>query len=132
MPKPFNNKRVFRKTKVSQAEFDKIAEEAIVAEEMLSSERFEFIRKILLSAKEYAQTSIVENTIMDASEETSISDGIKRILTQPKKVQVDELSGQYKLVDKFFKELQGFIATKANIDKQIDKGTVVIDEPKVR
>lgn len=123
----YDNKRVYRKTIISQEEFDKIADEAIAAEEMLTSDKFKFIREILLSAKEYAKTSIVENTIMEVSEEVTVSDRIKKIFTQPKKVQVDELSGQYKLVKKFFDELQGYIDTKKNLDDQINQETVVID-----
>jgi len=128
----YDNKRVFKKTTISQTEYDRITEESVVAEEILDSDRFKFVRNILLSAKEYAQTSIVENTIMDASEEITISDSVKKIFTQKKKVQVDELSGQYKLVKKFFDELQGYVDTKANVEKQIAKGTVEIDDPEVR
>ncbi len=124
----YDNKRVYKKTLISQEEFDKITEEAVVAEELLNKDRFKFIREILLSAQEYAQTSIVENTIMDVSEEVTVSDRIKKIFTQPKKVQVDELSGQYKLVKKFFDELQGYVNIKASIDNQIAIGTVVVDE----
>jgi len=128
----YNNKRVFKKTTISQGEYDRITEESVAAEEILTEDRFKFARDILLSAKEYASTSIIENTILDASEEITVSDRVKKIFTQKKKVQVNELSGQYKLVKKFFDELQGYVDTKANVEKQIAKGTVEIDDPEVR
>jgi len=128
----YDNKRVFKKTTISQGEYDRITEESVAAEEILTEDRFKFARDILLSAKDYASTSIIENTILDASEEITVSDRVKKIFTQKKKVQVNELSGQYKLVKKFFDELQGYVDTKANIEKQIAKGTVEIDDPEVR
>lgn len=128
---PYNNKRVYKKTTISQDEYNRITDEAIAAEEILSSDRFKFVRDILLSAQEYAQTAIVENTIMDVSEERIITSTIKKIFTQTKKVQVDELSGQYKLVKKFFDELQGYVSIKNDVDRQIENDQVIIDEPKV-
>lgn len=125
--KPYNNKRVFKKTILSQAEYEKITDEAHVADELLNNERFAFVRDILLSAKEYAQTSIVENTVMKISEEVTVSENIKKIFTQPKKVQVDELSGQYKLVQKFFDELQGYIDIKNEVEDKIAKELVEVD-----
>lgn len=122
------NKRVYKKTKISQEEYDRITEEAHAAEELLTNDRFAFAKNILLSAKNYAQTSIVENTIMDVSEEVTISKSIKKIFTQPKKVQVDELSGQYKLVNKYLNELQEYIDLKNSIEQQIAEDKVVIDD----
>ncbi len=65
---------------------------------------------------------------MDVAEEVTVSDRIKKnILRQPKKIQVDELSGQYKLVKKFFDELEGYIATKKNLEEQINSDQVIVD-----
>jgi len=125
---PYNNKRVYRKTIISKDEYDKVIEEASVAGIILNEDRFDFVRQILLSAKEYAATSIIENTIMDASKEVTISNVVKKIFTQKKEVQVDELSGQYKLVKKFFDELQGYIDTRDAMVAQIEAGTASIDE----
>ena len=125
---PYNNKRVYHKTVISQVEYDQIIDEASVAKQLLTDEKFEFVRQILLSAKEYAKNSILENTVMDVAEEVTVSDRIKKIFRQPKKIQVDELSGQYKLVKKFFDELQGYIDTKDAMVAQIEAGTASIDE----
>ena len=76
---PYNNKRVYRKTIISKDEYDKVIEEASVAGIILNEDRFDFVRQILLSAKEYAATSIIENTIMDASKEVTISNVVKKI-----------------------------------------------------
>jgi len=125
---PYNNKRVYRKTIISKDEYDKVIEEASVAGIILNEDRFDFVRQILLSAKEYAATSIIENTIMDASKEVTISNVVKKIFTQKKEVQVDELSGQYKLVKKFFDELQGYIDTRDAMIAQIEAETASIDD----
>jgi len=124
---PYNNKRVYHKTVISQVEYDQIIDEASVAKQLLTDEKFEFVRQILLSAKEYAKNSILENTVMDVAEEVTVSDRIKKIFRQPKKIQVDELSGQYKLVKKFFDELEGYIATKKNLEEQINSDQVIVD-----
>lgn len=124
----YDNKRVYKKTLISKEEHDKILDEAAVAEMFLNDERFAFLREILLSAQRYAQESIVENTIMKVSEEHNISNTIKKIFTQPKRVQVDELSGQYKLVKKFFEEVREYIDLKDNLQDQISNDKVSVNE----
>jgi len=126
-PVPYDNKRVFKKSRISQEEYDKILTEASIAKQVLSDDKFQFIRDILLSAQEYAQTSIIENTVMEVSDEVTISERIKKIFTQTKKVQVDELSGQYKLVKKFFRELEEYIKTRDDIRTQVADDKVIID-----
>jgi hypothetical protein len=45
----------------------------------------------------------------------------------PKKIQVDELCGQYKLVKKFFEDLNSFIKLKDKLEQQIAADKVKID-----
>lgn len=128
MKKPnYNNKRVFRKTIISEAEYDTVLAEAAAAHEILNEPRFEFVRNILEQARDYASTSIIENTVMDVTEEVTISDQLKRLFRQPKKVQVDELSGQYKLVKKFFNELQDYIDTKDSLLDKVANDEVIVE-----
>jgi hypothetical protein len=127
-PIPYDNKRVFRKTTITQEEYNLVEEQAAVVHEFLNDDRFAFIRELLTNAQEYARDSIVENTIMDVSEETIITDTMKRIFHQSKKVQVDELSGQYKLVKKFFEDLSYFMELKQKLDEKIAEDKVRVDD----
>lgn len=122
----YNNKRFYRKTVVSQEEYDKIIDEGTIAWRILNDDEFEFVRLILKSAKNYAKESILNNTITDVSEEATVSDTVKRIFSRKKKEQVDELVGQYKLVNRFFDELQERVDTKDSLEKGLADDKIVI------
>ena len=77
----YNNKRFYKKTIVSKMEYDKIIDEGAVAYEILNDERFEFVRLLLQSPRDYARESILNNTITDVSEEVTVSDRIKKIFS---------------------------------------------------
>lgn len=126
----YDNKRVQRKTIISQDEYDLIIDEAATAYEILNDERFEFVRQLLETPRDYAEKSILENTITDVSEEITISDRVKRIFHKPKKVQIDELAGQYTLVNKFFQDLQDRIETKDQLEKGVANDTIIIEDDK--
>lgn len=115
-------------TIVSKEEYQGIQDDALAASELLNDERFAFIRKYFESIQEYAQTSIVENTVHEVKEVVTISDKLTKIFSTPKKVQVDELSGQYKLVKKFFQDLHQFVQTKKDLDAEIEAGRVKIGD----
>lgn len=124
----YDNKRVYRKTIISQAEHDLIMDEGAAAFEILNEDRFEFVRQLLETPRDYAQKSILENTITDVSEEVTVSDRIKRIFHKTKKAQVDELAGQYTLVNKFFQDLQDRIETKEQLERGVANETIIIQD----
>lgn len=126
----YDNKRVQRKTIISQDEYDLIIDEAATAYEILNDDRFEFVRQLLETPRDYAEKSILENTITDVSEEVTVSDHIKRIFHKPKKAQIDELAGQYTLVNKFFQDLQDRIETKDQLEKGVANDTIIIEDDK--
>jgi len=126
--KKYNNKRFIKKDFLTQEEYDNISTQASAAEEILNGKKFEFFRSLLLAAKDYASTCILENTVKDVTEEVTISENIKKRFFTPKKVQIDELSGQYKLIDKIFSDLQYFIDLKKDTDKHISNERVIINE----
>ena len=84
--KKYNNKRFVKKDFLTQEEYDAIATQASAAEELLKGEKFEFFRSLLLAAKDYASTCILENTVKDVTEEVTISENIKKRFFTPKKV----------------------------------------------
>ena len=126
--KKYNNKRFIKKDFLTQEEYDNISTQASAAEEILNGKKFEFFRSLLLAAKDYASTCILENTVKDVTEEVTISENIKKRFFTPKKVQIDELSGQYKLIGKIFSDLQYFIDLKKDTDKHISNERVIINE----
>ena len=126
--KKYNNKRFIKKDFLTQEEYDNISTQASAAEEILNGKKFEFFRSLLLAAKDYASTCILENTVKDVTEEVTISENIKKRFFTPKKVQIDELSGQYKLIDKIFSDLQYFIDLKKDTDEHISNERVIINE----
>jgi len=126
--KKYNNKRFIKKDFLTQEEYDNISTQASAAEEILNGKKFEFFRSLLLAAKDYASTCILENTVKDVTEEVTISENIKKRFFTPKKVQIDELSGQYKLINKIFSDLQYFIDLKKDTDEHISNERVIINE----
>lgn len=125
--KKYYNKRVFRKTVISKEEYDQVTTQASAASSLLKSDRFEFFRELLLAAKNYASESIIENTVKDVTEEIGVSERLKKTFFTPRKVQIDELSGQYKLVKKIFEDLQYFVDLKKNVDEQIADKKVSVE-----
>lgn len=124
----YDNKRFYKKTIISKEEYDKIVDEGAVAFEILNDERFEFVRLLLQTPRDYARESILNNTITDVSEEVTVSESIKKIFSRKRKDQVDELVGQYKVINKFFADLQDRIDTKEQLERGIANDTIVIQD----
>ncbi len=60
-----------------------------------------FILDFFKDQLSYIEDTILSNNIKDVTEEISLSNSIKRILKITRKEQLNELSGQYKLIKKF-------------------------------
>ena len=118
-----------RKHEISLEEQQKIRDEAAAAREFLEEDRFAFIRELLLNAQKYAEESIVNNTIREVQEIVPITEKLTKVFKLTKKVQVDELSGQYKLVKKFFSDVRYFVAIEEDLDKEVAEGKVILEKP---
>lgn len=113
---------------ISTDEFQSISEQAAGANELLNDPRWQFFRDYLNSSLEYIKESILSNSIRDVEETTRLSDMVSRTLKLSKKVQVDELSGQYKLITKFFKDMQLLSDIKVDLDTEIKAGRVKVND----
>lgn len=116
---------------ISKEEYQLIHDQASVADEILTDGRFQFIRDYFKAQSDYVEKSILENTIHEVREIVTISDKLTKLFVTPKQIQVDELSGQYKLIKKFFEDLEQFVQIKKDLEEAIEKGTVKVDEQKV-
>lgn len=116
------------KKTVSTDEYSLIESQSAAALELIEDERFKFFRDYLQSAIDYVETSILENTIMEVRETHSISDKLIKTFIQPKQVQVDELSGQYKFIKKLLNDMRYFAGLKAELDAEIEQGRVMVEK----
>lgn len=113
---------------ISKEEYKEIQDNAAAADEVLTDGRFQFLRDLLNNQLKYVEQSILENTVHEVREIVTISDKLTKMFITPKKVQVDELSGQYKLIKKFFADLEQTVKIKKDLEEAIEKGKVVIGE----
>lgn len=112
---------------ISKEEYDQIEDRSAVAREFLENDRFQFIRDYFQDNLNYVEKSILNNEITDVEECVTITDKIKRTFFKPKKVQVDELVGQYKLIKKFFNDLNFYVNVKSDLDEATEKGEVIVE-----
>lgn len=113
---------------VSKQEYESIESQAYAARELLEDERFAFVRDYLKSATDYIEKTIIENTVMEVRETHSITDKIIKTFVQPKKVQTDELSGQYKFIKKFLTDLKYYADLKDELDSEVQAKRVLLDD----
>lgn len=112
---------------ITQEEVDQISSQALAASEILSDARFQFVRDYLNNQSSYVEKTILENTIHDVREIVTISDKLTRLFFTPKKVQVDELCGQYKFIKQFFADMEQMIQIKKDLDEAIIAGSVKVN-----
>lgn len=113
---------------VSKQEYELIENQATAARELLEDERFAFLRDYLKSALDYVEKTILENTVMEVRETHTITDKIIKTFIQPKKVQVDELSGQYKFIKKFLADMEYYADLKKQLDAEVEAKRVKLDD----
>lgn len=113
--------------KITKSQYDEIAERSRSAQEFLEAERFGFILRYISNSLESITTAVLNNTVKSVSEEITISDSIKRIFATPKKVQVDELSGQYKWLSQFLNDMAYYASELPELERKIADGSVTIE-----
>ena len=113
---------------ISQAEHQETIDSASAAREILNDERFQFVINYFQDAINYANTSIMTNSIREVQEVIPFTEKLTRIFKIPKKVQVDELIGQYKLATKFLADLQQYIQIEKDLELAIEKKSVIVKD----
>lgn len=113
-----------KKTTITQEEYQRVESQSLAAKELLEDERFEFLRTYIKNAVDYCEQTILNNTIREVQEVVPLSEKVTRIFKTTKKVQIDELSGQYKWLKRFQDDLTYFSTLQNELDEGIKSGAV--------
>lgn len=120
-----------KKTLISREEFNDITSKSVIAKELLEKEEYKFIVDFFNDNIAYAEKSILEDSIKEVREVVSVTDKLSRIFVTPKKEQVNELVGRYKLCKSFIDFLKQFIQAAEDLNKAIAEDKVEIDDRKI-
>lgn len=112
---------------MSKEEYDEIERRSNTARFLLEDPQFAFIRDYIKQSTDSIEETVISNRITDVTEEVTISERVKKLFFTPKKVQIDELSGQYKWITKFLADLEFWSEEITELDDQVAKGTVEIE-----
>lgn len=116
-----------KKTIISPEEYAQVEATSLAAKEFLEDDRFKFIREYIENDIKDAENMVLNNTIREYRDVTQLTEKITRIFKVPKKVQVDELKGQYKWLKKFMADVEYLASLKDQYDEGIEKGMVVFE-----
>jgi hypothetical protein len=122
------------KKQISSEEYEKISDQARIARLLLNNVDFQFIRDYINNGFTSAEQAILNNTIHDVVERVTITQDQtsgfplrqKEFFT-PRQVSLDELRGQYKWIKRFLADLTYFATQKAELDREIDKGNIILE-----
>jgi len=115
------------KSKITAEEWDLIEKKSSAARLILENPRYAFIMEYIAQAKKEIENMILNNTVREVLEEYTVADNLKRIFKITKKVQIDELSGQYKFIDQFIDFLQKTANLKEKAEEMENKNQLVIE-----
>lgn len=79
-----------------------------------------------------AEKIILEDRIKEVHEIHNVTEGLKKVFITPKKIQVDQLTGQWIYVRDFLKELQEWIDLKKDLEKRESQGITTIERSNER
>lgn len=120
-------RQLIQKPKITVDEWDKIHSEAEAAQELLSGEQFQFFRDYLKRRQTSITEQFVKNKIKPVSKHNTISETVKAVLHISKEEQENEMSGQYKLIDEIFADLQLFAMQAQEAEEAEKAGRVELE-----
>ena len=120
-------KKIAHKTKyrITQDEVDLIKKKAECANKLINSKVFSEYRDFFKQAKGSIESQILNNTVVDVTEQKTFGETIKSFFT-PKKVQIDEMAGMYKFMTQRDSVLQSWIDDKVTLDNQLKDESVQV------
>jgi len=111
---------------MSGEEYDQIIEQAREAKAILESQGFAFFREYLDNSLTSIEEAILDGTVRDVTECTTIGQTVKEFFT-PKKEQVQQLVGQRKFIKKLLADLQSFVDMKEDLQEGIENKTITVE-----
>lgn len=115
-----------RKQTLTRFEYDEIIAQAARAKDLLESEVWKFNKQYFETSLQEIETLILNNRVRDVQEVATVSDTLKNIFFTPKKVQLDELSGQYKWIKSYLSWLELQVDRADRMRKEVDDGRLII------
>ena len=116
-----------KKTVISLEEYNDVEKTSLAAKELLEDERFKFLRDYLTNGATSAETQILNNAIREYQDVVPLTEKVTRIFKTPKKVQVDELAGQYKWIKQFLSDMEHLASLKDQYDEGVESGLVILE-----
>lgn len=117
-----------QKRTITRDEFDSIVARSEHARYLLTSENVAFNREYFDAALQEIQMLFVENRVRDVQEVTTVSEQLKKIFFTPKKVQLDELSGQYKFIVDYKNWLSMQVQRGEELQREVENGKLIVKE----
>lgn len=118
MPKPI----------LDQEQYQQINDKASASSEILEHERFAFLKDFLYGQKAYYEQTILNNTLREYQDVTPF-ENFTRIFKTPKKLQLDELRGRYKMVCETINLLESAVEIQKQTEDAIANELVIFDNP---
>jgi antitoxin component YwqK of YwqJK toxin-antitoxin module len=115
------------KPKITAEEWQIIQDNSKTAKLLLEAKRFSFFRDYLEQAANEVEQIILNNRVREVHEELTITDKLKRVFVTPKKIQKDELVGQYKFINQFMDFIQDVATKKELAEKMQDENKLIIE-----
>lgn len=119
-------KKILQKQKIAVSAEDvvQIKEEAEAAKRLLEAPEFQFFREYLRNTQKSIVDLFINNRIKLVRDSTTDDVGVTREFETTKQEQLDEMSGQYKLIDAIFHDLISFSELPKELDKAKSTGSV--------
>lgn len=111
---------------VKASDWEKIQLEATASEELLTSDRFSFLRDYLETSKQSIIDHFVKNRIKSV-DETVIAGNGSKTLHITRREQENELAGQYKFIEQLLADLHRFVAIPKEHEAAQERGEVEIE-----
>lgn len=73
------------------------------------------------------ETIVLENRVHEVREVRVLNELLQKVFVTPKQEQLDEVIGQIKYLRLFFSEMESWIYTKKDLEKQEAEGRIIIE-----
>lgn len=118
---------MINKKRIKKSHATLIENQARSAKALLEDKQFSFFIEYLNAQKKEIERVILNNTIRDSYKE-GVFGGIKHTFFSPKKEQLAEYSGKYKMIDDAIRFLQARVETHREMQENLKTGRLEINE----